>query len=74
MSVGELVGGLRHVQDVCGFRDVDLRFELEWAFDNYYVNVWRDGVVVAGLLPVVDDFRCVWEWLAVNYPEFEWVG
>jgi hypothetical protein len=73
MTVGELVAELSYVQAACGFRDIDLRFELEWVFADFCVSVWRDGVVVAERLPVGANFEPVWAWLGVNYPEFDWV-
>lgn len=74
MSVGELISGLEYVQDVCGYKEVDLAFELEWAFDDYYVNVWADSgtVKVAEHLSSRGDFEDVWKWLATNYPEVDW--
>lgn len=72
MSVGELIGGLEHVRRVCGYKEVDIQFDLEWMFDDYYVNVFRDGVLVAEHLSALGDFERVWAWLETNYPEVDW--
>lgn len=74
MSVLDLVEGLEYVQDVCGYKEVDLAFELEWMHDDYYVNIWADSgtVKVAEGLSVLGDFEDVWAWLATNYPEVVW--
>ncbi len=73
-EVYDLIQGLGYIQDTCGYKEVDLAFELEWMFDDYYVNVWADSgtVKVAEHLSSLGDFEDVWLWLATNYPEVDW--
>jgi hypothetical protein len=74
MSYENLVQGGEYIQRVCGYKNVDLDFELEWVWDDYYVNIWADSgtVMVAKHLSSLGDFEAVWAWLATNYPEVDW--
>jgi len=72
MTVGELVSGLDYIRDVCGYKDIDIAFDLVWVFDDFYVNVVREGVIVGEHLSVNGDFERVWAWLETNYPEVDW--
>lgn len=72
MSYEDLLQGVEYVGRVCGYKNVDLEFELVWVWDDYYVNVWRDGVEVASHLSSRGDFEDVWGWLETFYPDVDW--
>ena len=74
MYLGEMLVALGRIQEVCGYKEVDLAFELEFVYDEYYVNIWADSgtVKVAEHLSSLGDFEAVWAWLATNYPEVDW--
>lgn len=72
MRYEDLVQGVEYVGRVCGYKDVDLTFELVWVWDNYYVNVWQGKDVLVEHLSVQGDFEQVWEWLSINFPEVDW--
>lgn len=73
-DVYELTQGLGWVQDVLGYKGVDLTVELVWVFDDFYVNVWDNFAkkYLVEHLSSRGDFEDVWKWLATHYPEVDW--
>lgn len=73
-TIGELDSELRYLQDVVGYKNVQIEFELVWVFDDFYVNVWdvETKQCLEWHLSSKGDFERVWQWLATNYPEVDW--
>lgn len=72
MSYGELQHQLNRIEEVCWYKQIELELELEWSFDDYYVNVWFEGEKIAEHLSSKGDFEQVWDWLKHHHPDIDW--